>query len=387
MSQDGNDDLFGNTSSDAGEWEIVDNSVPEKGAENPPAAETVAPEVPVSPCAPQTWEDIPAEDPGATPAGNPGGDAVPDGVQEPVPENEMTEAAIPEPPAPVSTGAPQIWEDIPAETPDTAPAEMPANENPAVPETLSETADAAPAEDPDGNAAAETGAATETLLPVPEETVPEETVPEETTAEKNPATATPAPDLPGDNGEETPAIHYRHVAPDGIAVLEDMGRYLARIRNEEKLSPDEVCDATKIRLDYLEAIETGDVSELPQAVYVLAYIRKLCDLYSIDTSGLGDFFNDLRDGFAYELPEDINKSIVGHENDEEQQKKLRQLALALISSAAIVLLAIIVGIVVLLVGAARSGVFSSGSGIPEAEIVEMQGEPALPLYAIPARRR
>ena len=330
MSQDANNDLFGNT----GEWEIVETpSSP--GADSKEENETALPEPPVSGSAPQMWEDIPAE---VNPAENN------------VPSGETFQAG----------------DAIPAEEPLPPEETLPIEET-AVSAEIAEPLPAPAGKEEKSTTGADIISSGENLSVPPQKM--------------------PAPGKLDAASEDAPQIHYRHTAPDGIASLDELGKFLARTRVSEGLSPEKVCDVTKIRPDYLEAIETGDVSELPQAVYVLAYIRKLCQLYSVDTANLDDFFNDLRDGFAYELPEDINKSIVGHENDEEQQKKLRQLALALISSAAIVLVAIIIGIVFLLVGVVRSGVFSSGSEIKDAEIIDMQGEPRLLFYAIPARRR
>lgn len=197
----------------------------------------------------------------------------------------------------------------------------------------------------------------------------------------------PIPDAAVAQSQESPAPGIpacRFVAPAEISTLADMGQYLAQIRQKVQLSSAEVSEATKIRPDYLAAIENGDASELPQAVYVLAYIRKLCELYSVDTANLNDFFEDLRDGFSYELPEDINKSIVGHENDEEQDKKVRRLAIGLISAAAIVIVALIIGVVALLVTLTKNT--NSSCAVSDRKIMEYQGKPTLFLQKLPPKR-
>ena len=203
---------------------------------------------------------------------------------------------------------------------------------------------------------------------------------------KNPEFS-PIPDAAVAQSQESPAPESpacRFVAPAEISTLADMGQYLAQIRQKVQLSSAEVSKATKIRPDYLDAIENGDASELPQAVYVLAYIRKLCELYSVDTANLNDFFEDLRDGFSYELPEDINKSIVGHENDEEQDKKVRRLAIGLISAAAIVIVALIIGVVALLVTLTKNT--NSSCAVSDRKIMEYQGKPTLFLQKLPPKR-
>lgn len=320
----------------------------------------------------------------------------PDNADTPVPAAPETEAVVPA----GTNEAPQIWDDIPREPvppvvdePATLPPVVtePTVEEPVVNESVVEepiteepVADEPAAISPGVNepvADAPVPAAVETAAVPPVAEKPAAMEP----PVSEPGTVLPPAPVSEDAADAAPV--YRHVAPEGISSLKEMGHYLKEIRLAEKMPADQVCDATKIRPDYLDALEAGDASELPQAIYVLAYIRKLCDVYSVDTSRLDDFFNDLRDGFSYELPENINKSIVGHESDDEQQKKVRRLAIALISAASFLALVIVAGIVLLCVGIARSGFFKSSAALGESEIVALQGKPLLQLYVIHARTR
>lgn len=254
------------------------------------------------------------------------------------------------PPAAVAP-APQVWDDIPREEAAPQPEISPEQEiaADAQPEAVPEPAIVAPrTENPEFSPVSDVAVAQSQEAPVSEDPV------------------------------------YRFVAPAEISTLAEMGQYLAQMRQKVQLSSAEVSEATKIRPDYLAAIENGDASELPQAVYVLAYIRKLCELYSVDTANLNEFFEDLRDGFSYELPEDINKSIVGHENDEEQDKKVRRLAIGLISAAAIVIVALIIGIVALLVTLTKNT--DSSCAASDRKIMEYQGKPTLFLQKLPPKR-
>ncbi|GEM_PF-1418562 len=276
--------------------------------------------------------------------------------------------------APQANAAPQIWDDIPREEEppaqvQAAPEEEKTLEEESFPEIQGEESAPFEVEETPVDEVQQTPQIEEEIEQAPFE---------------EPLPASRAPQAMDQDAEPVGGPVYRYVAPAEIATLEDMGRYLSMMRRKANLSAAEVSEATKIRGDYLEAIESGDASELPQAVYVLAYIRKLCDLYSIDTVNLNNFFEDLRDGFSYELPEDINKSIVGHENDEEQQKKMRQLAIGLIAGGAVVALALIVGIVMLIVALAK-GDSGKPCTVSDRKIVEYQGKEELRLHKLAPR--
>ena len=60
------------------------------------------------------------------------------------------------------------------------------------------------------------------------------------------------------------------------------GQILQEARVRMDLSIDQVVQNTKIKKNFIEALENGDKANLPAAVYVNAYIKKLCKLYEID---------------------------------------------------------------------------------------------------------
>lgn len=61
------------------------------------------------------------------------------------------------------------------------------------------------------------------------------------------------------------------------------GEILQEARVRKDLSLDQVAQATKIKKAYIEALETGDHSNLPAPVFVEAYIKNLCNLYDISS--------------------------------------------------------------------------------------------------------
>lgn len=69
---------------------------------------------------------------------------------------------------------------------------------------------------------------------------------------------------------------FCRVAGDG-----SFGSCLAELRQRHNYTIRQLAEETKIREIYLEALEAEDYRNLPQLVYVMGYIRKLCALYGV----------------------------------------------------------------------------------------------------------
>ncbi|HPN85275.1 MAG TPA: helix-turn-helix domain-containing protein, partial [Victivallales bacterium] len=63
-----------------------------------------------------------------------------------------------------------------------------------------------------------------------------------------------------------------------------VGHVLQEARVKAGLSIDQVAIETRIKKAYVEAIERDDFEHLPSAVYVNAYVRRLCQQYGLDES-------------------------------------------------------------------------------------------------------
>ena len=68
--------------------------------------------------------------------------------------------------------------------------------------------------------------------------------------------------------------------------LETLGEYLRQIRQELRLSETEVAERVSVRPQFIRALETGSFRELPSEVYVIGFLRRLGELYSIDSAAL-----------------------------------------------------------------------------------------------------
>ncbi|MBE6356490.1 MAG: helix-turn-helix domain-containing protein [Lentisphaerae bacterium] len=156
----------------------------------------------------------------------------------------------------------------------------------------------------------------------------------------------------------------------------EVSRILKAARTTAGLSPQDVEQATQIRAHYLVALEDADYNQLPQPVYVLAYLRRLCELYDIPEDEENQLVKPWRN-IPYELPEAEKLSdSVQRDDDPPNTKTLARLQLILISAAAMIIIGVLVLIIVLIVS------HFSGKDIPEsafnnAKLLEIQPKPEL----------
>lgn len=188
----------------------------------------------------------------------------------------------------------------------------------------------------------------------------------------------PEDDLPGGEAEKISSCPLP--MPD-IETLEEFGNYLRRVREKKNISLESVAAETKIKVEYIKALENGDSNELPPGVFVLAYARRLCRIYGIDPDGLGNVFELLRNAVSYELPNDLTKVIGNGEIDEAELRRRNHLAIAFVSLFSLIVLALVAGIIVLVMF--LNG--RQGGPLTESEIIRLQGPATLEFDRLPPK--
>ena len=165
-----------------------------------------------------------------------------------------------------------------------------------------------------------------------------------------------------------------------------LGATLAELRRRHDLDIDAVAEATWIKTGYLEALENNAFSELPQMVYVLAYVKKLCEFYGVSAADTESLLTELRDKLSYEIPEDIDKSVVCREQDEDTRRKLHQITIGIISGAILLAVLLILGGVLLTLRLRRPAVpqdETPPAALEEGRIVSLWEKPVLKTSRIP----
>ncbi len=157
---------------------------------------------------------------------------------------------------------------------------------------------------------------------------------------------------------------------------ESFGQYLKALRLRNNFTIDEIAAETRIRSDYLTALEAEDFGSLPQPVYVLGYVRKLCTLYHVDSKRADEITSGLRALLEYEIPEDISKSVIDHEVSEENERKIRQLITIMVAAVVLIVLVLVAGGILLLAGLRGvSRPADGGATFNESRLIELQPPP------------
>ena len=107
--------------------------------------------------------------------------------------------------------------------------------------------------------------------------------------------------------------------------MKELGLYLKKERENQKLSLEDVADRTKIHIEKLRAIEAGDRDALPAKVFCIGLIKSYSRELKVDTEVINDFCQK-----AFEdIPKDpetpqINNTINDDEEDSTQTVGLFQ---------------------------------------------------------------
>lgn len=170
--------------------------------------------------------------------------------------------------------------------------------------------------------------------------------------------------------------HAPHCSSDFLAGG-SFGITLRQLREKAGRTLQDISNETRIPVSYLQALEDEDCKMLPQPVYVLGFIRKLCSIYGIPGEQADELTAGLREKLEYELPADINKSVVDREFSEENERKLHQLTI-LLGIAVILVIAGLAGGTILLVRSLSGNTPDvQVSGFNPETLLELQQKPKL----------
>ncbi|OQA85425.1 MAG: hypothetical protein BWY31_01947 [Lentisphaerae bacterium ADurb.Bin242] len=144
-------------------------------------------------------------------------------------------------------------------------------------------------------------------------TFPEKTAPEPV-SESIPEVTSPPP----------PPVKRRSLRAGAGASL---GALLAEARNSAGLSVEKVSESTRIRVNHLNALESDNLSGLPSAVYIRAYVRTLVKLYNLDGKAMDLIDEHLRElepskDVPEKLLEDLGKDV---QISKDEAKKIRMI--------------------------------------------------------------
>ena len=161
----------------------------------------------------------------------------------------------------------------------------------------------------------------------------------------------------------------RNLDDEEIDKLE-VSRILEEGRCRMGLTPADVEEITKIRAGYITALEKGVFEDLPQTVYVLAYLRRLSELYGLskdDEEAVIAPWSELQ----FETPDNYPAAVYSDESG-DNSKVIRKLEIAIFSLIALAVIGLVVFGVILLVSFIRGNIADRAPAFDDAEIVKLQ---------------
>ena len=193
--------------------------------------------------------------------------------------------------------------------------------------------------------------------------------------------------------DEKPAAREIPVEPrpsQSLPHAASLGASLAELRRRCGMSIAQVARESKIKDHYIEALEADKLSALPQIVFVIAFVKRLCIIYGVSAEDAETLVSGLHDHLAYEIPEDINKSVICREQDEANHRRLRNLTIALAAGAVVIAALLILGGAVLVLklrngGTAEPELAAPPPTVDESMLMSYFERPKLKVTRIPAK--
>ena len=105
---------------------------------------------------------------------------------------------------------------------------------------------------------------------------------------------------------------------------------------------------------------------------MIAFVKRLCAIYGVSAEDAETLVTELHDQLSYEIPEDLNKTVICREQDEANHRRLRNLTIGLVAGAVLILALLILGGSVLVLKL-RNGGGTAGPG-NEPEVAAQPGQ-------------
>ena len=139
------------------------------------------------------------------------------------------------------------------------------------------------------------------------------------------------------------------------------GTALRLLREQSQLSHKDIEQATLIQTHYLEALESENLSALPPLVYVIAFIRSLCNFYHLSNETTSQLVAKLKEQLEYTCNEGMMNSLdVDSSGAEVNEKRMKRIVLA-----AVGVLVLLVVLIILIVGLCKE------SDTPQVKVVDV----------------
>ncbi len=128
---------------------------------------------------------------------------------------------------------------------------------------------------------------------------------------------------------------------EGIDSACTLGVFLQEARVKMSYSLNQVAMATKLNLNYIEAMERDDFKNTPPPIYIRAYIKKLCSLYEIKPDIALNKFDSLvtpEKHVSESLIKNLEENKMTNRDEEKKVELVAKVVVGVIATVVVILL-------------------------------------------------
>lgn len=139
--------------------------------------------------------------------------------------------------------------------------------------------------------------------------------------------------IPPSSSASVAAAQTHKPLPHALQPAQTLGQMLTSIRNARGMSMEEVAAHTRIRLEYIIELESGELLEKLPPVYVSAYVRKLIEVYDLTKADSDVLLDKLREETPQD-PEELSDKLLESVNEgalvnEGENKRIRNITIGI----------------------------------------------------------
>lgn len=164
--------------------------------------------------------------------------------------------------------------------------------------------------------------------------------------------------FPPSSSASASAAHSHKPLPHALQPSQTLGQMLTAIRNARGVSVEEVAAHTRIRTEYINELESGELLQRLPPVYVSAYVRKLIEVYDLPGADSDILLDKLHEETPQD-PEELSDKLLESVNEgalvnEGENKRIRNITIGIFVLIGLVAAALIWLVVLVIVKYVRT---------------------------------
>ena len=156
------------------------------------------------------------------------------------------------------------------------------------------------------------------------------------------------------------------------------GEFLRLQREKQNLSYQDVFEKTRLKPEVIRALEEEDLDQLPAPVYVVAYVKRLCQFYNVNNALAREFSERLREKITFDVPENIQKAFKVTDISKENMRRIRNMVVVVLLILGLLLILTVTGITMVIINLNRADHrLEKKTPFSEKTLIELQTKPKL----------